>query len=193
MHDDEDEVDSPRPTREIRTQHGIPSLDKLLKRPAGGISPMRLEIIILMTRARTTGLRAHEKEKLDSLVKEYIMYLDNAATHTVVMDKRMLNPGTFRELDGYVTGSTRGSLPAHLEGEGEITFMGRAIGAYVSKDMNCNVISQGALCNTYSFDVHQTKNAITVVDLLSSHHRNVATFKTPRFTNMSPVPDELLR
>jgi hypothetical protein len=152
-----------------------------------------MEIIALMTRARSTGIRGHEKERLDTLARECIMYLDNAATHTVVMDKSMLNPGTFRELDGYVTGSTRGSLPAHLEGEGEITFMGRAIGAYVSRDMNCNVISQGALCNTYSFQITQSKNAITVVDLLSPHHRNVATFRTPRSTNMAPVPDELLR
>ena len=103
----------------------------------------------------------------------------------------MLNPGSFRENHGYVTGST-GNQTATIEGEGELTLMGRNIGVFVSSTMNCNVISQGALCRTYSFKVVQDGDTITIVDKLSPQHRNVATWKF-RGDNMAPIPDVLLR
>jgi len=187
----EENRESHHTARPIRTQTGIPELWDLLEPPTE-VNELREEIVVMMMRAQSSeGLSEEEHSELRGKIDKYRVLLDNAASHSVMKYEEMFVPGTLRKVRGYIRGST-GETIAHITHEGEIMLMGRRIGAYYSPDINASVISQGALCRVYSFAVVQDGDMITIVDKLSPHHRNVATWKFGG-DNMAPIPGELLR
>jgi hypothetical protein len=103
----------------------------------------------------------------------------------------MLIPGTLTSFGGHIYSSTPQEEPIPIEGRGEISFMGRRIGVlYCSKILE-NVLSEGSLCQTYSFRILKHGPYVTITDTLSPQHRNVASWRIQG--NMYPVPEGLLR
>ena len=58
-----------------------------------------------------------------------------------------------------------------------MSFMGRRIGVLYSSSILENVLSEGCLCQTYSFRIAKDGPLVTVTDKLSPQHGNVASWR----------------
>ena len=185
----EDE-DNFSPYRDISCQYGLPPIRSLLERaPENAI---RQRIMVLMQNANSPhGLSTTEKDELLIGMKKYRVYIDSGASMSVVKHLAMLIPGTFRPCEGNIFSSTPQDEPVTIEGRGQISFMGRRIGVLYSSRILENVLSEGCLCQTYSFRIAKDGPYVTITDKLSPQHRNVAFWRIQG--KMYPVPEGLLR
>ena len=137
------------------------------------------------------GLSTTEKDELMIGMKKYRVYIDSGASMSVVKHLAMLIPGTFMPCEGNIFSSTPQDEPVTIEGRGQISFMGRRIGVLYSSRILENVLSEGCLCQTYSFRIAKDGPYVTITDKLSPQHRNVASWRIQG--KMYPVPEVLLR
>jgi hypothetical protein len=185
-----EEEDNFSPERNLHCQYGLPSIRSLMERPPA--NEIRQRIKVLMQRANSSiGLNRQEKEELEEGILKYKVYIDSGASMSVVKHIEMLIPGTLVPCDGSIFSSTPQEEPIPIEGRGEMSFMGRRIGVLYCSRILENVLSEGCLCQTYSFRILKDGPYVTITDLLSPMHRNVASWRIQG--KMYPVPEVLLR